>query len=48
MKNQLKQILACNLLAAMILSLLGASMATAALPDPGMQIDPANTALLAK
>ncbi len=46
MKKQLKRTTGFSLLIAIILGVLGASAATAGLPDPGMQIDPANTALV--
>jgi nicotinamidase-related amidase len=46
MKGQFKQIRGFAILATMILLVLGASVAIAELPDPGMQIGPANTALV--
>ena len=46
MKEQFKQISGFAILATMILIVLGASVAIAELPDPGMQISPANTALV--
>jgi hypothetical protein len=48
MKEQCKQIRSCAILATMIPMLLGASVAIAQLPDPGMQIDPTNTALVVR
>jgi nicotinamidase-related amidase len=46
MKEQFKQTRGFAILATMILMVLGASVAIAELPDPGMQISPANTALV--
>jgi nicotinamidase-related amidase len=46
MKEQFKQIRGIAILATMILIGLGAAVASAELPDPGMQISPANTALV--
>lgn len=46
MKEQVKQIRSFAILATMLPIVLGASVAIAQLPDPGMQIDPANTALV--
>jgi nicotinamidase-related amidase len=46
MAVQLKKIFGFEIIAAMVLVVLGASVATAELPDPGMQVDPANTALV--
>jgi nicotinamidase-related amidase len=46
MKEQFKQIRGFAILATMILIGLGAAVASAELPDPGMQISPANTALV--
>ncbi len=46
MKEQFKQISGFAILATMILIVSGASVATAGLPDSGMQISPANTALV--
>jgi nicotinamidase-related amidase len=46
MKEQFKQTRGFAILATMILMVLGASVAIAQLPDPGMQIDPTNTALV--
>lgn len=46
MKEQFKQIRGFTTLATMILIVSGASVAIAELPDPGMQISPANTALV--
>ena len=46
MKEQFKQFRGFAILLTMILIVLGASVAIAQLPDPGMQIDPTNTALV--
>ena len=46
MKKQFKHIRGFAILATMILIGIGASVASAELPDPGMQISPANTALV--
>lgn len=46
MKEQLNRIRDFGILTVMILAALGASVASAELPDPGMQIDPTNTALV--
>jgi hypothetical protein len=48
MKEQFKQTRVFAILATMILMVLGASVAIAQLPDPGMQIDPTNTALVVR